>query len=294
MKFLNKMERKFGKYAIRNLMTYVIGLYIIGIVIFMINPMFYYEYLMLDFGKIAQGQVWRLVTFLIQPVANLDFFIIFSLYLYFMIGNTLENTWGAFRFNLYFFSGVLFNILACGIIYAVTGLPFPMPLDYINQAMFFAFAALYPNVQMMLFFVLPIKIKYLAIMYGVLFGYNVYKVISAGAWWYGLAMLVAIANFLIFFLLTRNYKKFSPQQAKRRANFKRQVRNANNPDNVVQFRGKTAVTRHKCAVCGRTELDDENLEFRFCSKCDGNYEYCMDHLYTHEHVHKDPNHTEAN
>ena len=98
--------------------------------------------------------------------------------------------------------------------------------------------------------------------------------------------LIAIANFLIFFLASRNYKRYSPQQAKRKANYKRQVRNAHNPDNVVQFRGKAAVTRHKCAVCGRTELDDDNLEFRFCSKCDGNYEYCMDHLYTHEHVHK--------
>ncbi len=287
MKFLNKMERKFGKYAIRNLMTYVIGLYIAGIVIFMVNPRFYYDWLMLDFGKIAQGQVWRFLTFLIQPIANIDLFILISLYLYYMIGNTLENAWGAFRFNLYFFSGVLFNILACWFIYAITGFSFPVPLDYINQAMFFAFAALHPNVQLMLFFVLPIKIKYLAFIYAALFGYNVYYYISNGAWWYGIAMLVSIANFLIFFALTRNYRRISPSQIKRRTNYKRQVRNAHNPDNVVQFRGKTAVTRHKCAVCGRTELDDDSLEFRFCSKCDGNYEYCMDHLYTHEHVHKD-------
>lgn len=294
MKFMNKMERKFGKYAIKNLMTYVIALYIAGIVIFMINPMIYYDWLMLDFGKIAQGQVWRLVTFLIQPIQNIDFFILISLYLYYMIGNSLENAWGAFRFNLYFFSGVLFNILACGIIYAVTGKSFAIPLDYVNQAMFFAFAALYPNLQLMLFFVLPIKIKYLGFIYAVIFGYDVYTIVRAGAWWLGLAMVVAIANFLILFALTRNYKRISPQQVKRRANYKKQVRNAHNPDNVIQFRGRQTVTRHKCAVCGRTELDDENLEFRFCSKCDGNYEYCMDHLYTHEHVRKDNNpHPEA-
>lgn len=293
MKFLNKMERKFGRYAIKNLMAYVMGLYIAGIVIFMVNPMFYYNWLMLDFGKIAQGQVWRLVTFLIQPVASIDFFILISLYLYYMIGNSLENAWGAFRFNLYFFSGVLFNILACGIIYAMIGFSFPIPLDYVNQAMFFAFAALYPDVKFNLFFVLPIKVKHLAFIYAVLFGYTVYGVIRDGLWWLGLAMLVAIANFLIFFAVTRNYRRISPQQVKRRANYKKQVRNAHNPDNVIQFRGKQTVTRHKCAVCGRTELDDENLEFRFCSKCDGNYEYCMDHLYTHEHVHKDTNPPEA-
>ncbi len=293
MKFLNKIERKFGRYAIKNLMRYVIGLYIAGVVIFMINPMVYFDWLMLDFDKIAQGQVWRLVTFLIQPIDDINFFILISLYLYYMIGNSLENAWGAFRFNLYFFSGVLFNILACGITYAITGFSFLIPLDYVNQAMFFAFAALYPNLQLMLFFVLPIKIKYLAFIYAVIFGYNVYEVVKGGLWWYGLAMLVAVANFLIYFAITRNYKRISPQQVKRRANYKKQVRNAHNPDNVVQFRGKQTVTRHKCAVCGRTELDDENLEFRFCSKCDGNYEYCMDHLYTHEHVHKDTNPPEA-
>ncbi|MDD5935883.1 MAG: hypothetical protein PUC65_10070 [Clostridiales bacterium] len=287
MKFLNKMERKFGRYAIHNLMAYVIGLYIAGIVIFMVNPAFYYQWLMLDFGKIAQGQIWRLVTFLIQPVEHINLFILISLYLYYMIGNSLENTWGAFRFNLYYFSGVLFNILAAFIIYLATGFSFPLSLEYINDAMFFAFGVLYPNISFLLFFVIPVKVKYLVLMYAVLFGYNVIEVMKTGAWWYGLAMLVAIANFLIFFALTRNYNRISPTQVKRRANYKKQVRNANNPDNVVQFRGRQTVTRHKCAVCGRTELDDEDLEFRFCSKCDGNYEYCMDHLYTHEHVHKD-------
>ena len=204
-----------------------------------------------------------------------------------MIGNSLENAWGAFRFNLYFLSGVLFNIVAGLIIYLIVGISIPLPLDYINQAMFFAFAALYPNVQLMLMFVVPIKIKYIAYIYALFLGYQVFDFIKLGAWWYGLAIVVAMANFLIFFAMTRNYRRISPKEVKRRANYKRQVRNAHNPDNVVPFRGKTVVTRHKCAVCGRTELDDDTLEFRFCSKCDGNYEYCMEHLYTHEHVHKD-------
>jgi hypothetical protein len=204
-----------------------------------------------------------------------------------MIGNSLENAWGSFRFNLYFFSGVIFNIIASIIIYSVTGLSVAIPLDYINEAMFFAFAALYSNVQILLMFVVPIKIKYIAIVYALYMGYDVYTKFDQGQWWVGLAVVVAMANFLIFFAATRNYRKFSPQQAKRRANYKRQVREAHNPNNVIQFSGRTVVTRHKCAVCGRTELDNDSLEFRFCSKCDGNYEYCMDHLYTHEHVHKD-------
>lgn len=287
MNFIYKLERKLGKYAIKNLMTYVIALYIAGIVITLVNQSFYLQWLILDFDKIASGQVWRLVTFLIQPPGQLNFFLIFTVYLYYMIGNSLENAWGAFRFNLYFFSGVLFNILSCFIIYQIVGVSFPIPLDYINQAMFFAFAALYPNVQLLLMFVIPIKIKYIAFVYAVLFGYDVIEALKSVFWWYGVVMLVAIANFLIFFAMTRNYKRYSPKEMKRKAKYKKEVHHSHNSDNVIQFHGKTVVARHKCAICGRTELDDDSLEFRFCSKCDGNYEYCMDHLYTHEHVHKD-------
>lgn len=288
MKFLNKMERKFGKYAIHNLMKYVIGLYVVGFIITLINPNLIY-FLYLDIDKVLHGQVWRLVTFLIQ-VPSLSamgmFAFLIQMYLYYMIGNSLERSWGAFRFNLYFFSGILFNILATVIIYAVTGRSYMLGLDFINQAMFFAFAALYPNVELLLMYILPIKVKYLGIFYAIVYGYEIYTFVSLGHWYQGIAMVLAILNFLIFFVATRNYKRISPKEYKRRANYKRQVRNAHNPDNVIQFQGRTTVTRHKCAVCGRTELDDDNLEFRFCSKCDGNYEYCMDHLYTHEHVHR--------
>lgn len=290
MKFLNKFERKFGKYAIHNLMNFVIGLYVVGFIITLINP-YLNDYLTLDFDKVLQGQVWRLVTFLIQVPSfkglNLFYFLI-EMYLYYWIGSSLERSWGAFRFNLYFFSGILFNILANVVIYAVIGESAPFGLTYINQAMFFAFAALYPNVELLLMFILPIKVKYLGYIYAAIYVYEIYmNVVVWGYWYEGIAAVLAILNFLIFFFATRNYRRISPKEYKRRANYKRQVRNAHNPDNVIQFQGRTTVTRHKCAVCGRTELDDESLEFRFCSKCDGNYEYCMDHLYTHEHVHRE-------
>jgi len=99
-------------------------------------------------------------------------------------------------------------------------------------------------------------------------------------------IILALGNFFIYFFSTRNYKNMSPKEFKRRSSYKRAVKSSIGGDNVVDFQGRKRITRHKCAVCGRTELDDENLEFRFCSKCEGNYEYCMDHLFTHEHVHK--------
>lgn len=285
MKFLDKMQRKFGKYAISNLMQYIIAIYILGAVIAMINPYFYMMYLSLDISKVLEGQIWRLVTFLIAP-QRIDIFLLISLYLYYMIGTSLERAWGAFRFNLYFLSGILLQIIAAFIIYVGTGnVILGNTLDLINQTLFFAFATIYPNMQLLLFFIVPIKIKYLAWIYAAVLAYDVISLIISGSGIYALAVVIAVANFLIFYFATRNYHRISPKEIKRKSNYRRQVRNAYNPDNVVQFRGKSTVTRHKCSVCGRTELDDENLEFRFCSKCDGNYEYCMDHLYTHEHVH---------
>ncbi|MEG1458745.1 MAG: hypothetical protein RSB37_09935 [Acetivibrio sp.] len=283
MKFLNKMERKFGRHAIAGLMRYIVIINVVGAILGVMVPQFYFSYLSLDFGQILHGQIWRLVTFIFYPgligggsfmnPMDILFFAI-EMYLYYMIGNSLENAWGAFRFNLYYLSGILLNILSSIILYVTLGASFPMGLGAINQAMFLAFAVLYPNVQLLLFFVIPIKVKWLGILYGVIIGYNVISYLVVGQVSLALASLVGIANFLIFFLMTRNYKKVSPKQQYRKAKFKKEVRL------------NEGVTRHKCAVCGRTEQDDETLEFRFCSKCEGNYEYCMEHLFTHEHVKK--------
>jgi len=286
MNFINKLNRKFGKYAIHNLMVYIIVLYALGFLLDAINPAFYYNYLMLDIEKVLQGEVWRIFTFIIQPFGGNILFLALELYLYYMIGNSLENAWGAFRFNLYYLSGILLNVLAVLVIYINTGTSPIIGLTYINRAMFFAFAALYPNVQFYLFYFLPVKVKYLAYLYGAMIAYDVVRLFMAKQYYLCIAIILALGNFLIYFLSTRNYKRVSPKEIKRKADFRRQVRPSGRTGNVVEFQGRKTITRHKCAVCGRTELDDENLEFRFCSKCDGNYEYCMDHLFTHEHVKK--------
>jgi hypothetical protein len=287
MNFINKLNRKFGKYAIHNLMFYIIILYATGYLLFMINPNFYERFLSLDVKMILKGQIWRLATFIIQPPNTSILFLALELYIYYMIGTNLERAWGAFRFNLYFLSGILFNILATIILYLITGISFSYGLIYINRSLFFAFAALYPNVQFLLLFILPVKVKYLAYFYGAFIIYEVIKLSFSGV--YGIALAVAIlvslGNFLIYFLSTRNYQRLSPSEYKRKTNYKKQVK-AGRMGNVVDFNGRKTITRHKCTVCGRTEMDDDNLEFRFCSKCEGNYEYCMDHLFTHEHVKK--------
>lgn len=286
MNLINKLNRKFGKHAIHNLMLYIVILYALGFFLQTTNPMIYSEYLMLDVEKVLQGQIWRLVTFIILPPSDNILFLAIALYMYYAIGTALENAWGAFRFNLYYFSGILFNILAIVIIYLITGQSMKMGITYLNDSLFLAFAALFPNVQFLIFYIIPIKVKYLGILYGAVTLYSIYTNFISGYYFISIAIVVSMLNFLIFFFSSRNYRNVSPNEFKRKAEFKRKVRSAKNTGNVVEFQGRRAITRHKCAVCGRTELDDENLEFRFCSKCEGNYEYCMDHLFTHEHVKK--------
>lgn len=278
MNFLNKLERKYGKFAIHNLMNYIVIINIVGAMIGMVNPAIYYLFLSLDISKVLHGQIWRLVTFVFIPqvssIADILFFAI-EVYLYYMIGNALENAWGAFRFNLYYISGLVLTILGSFIIYFTTSMSPYFGLEYVNQAMFLAFAALYPNMQLLLFFILPIKVKWLGILYGGLMVYNIIQYLLFGQIGIAIAILIAMGNFIIFFLLTRNYKRISPKEYKRKATYRKSMKEAN-----------SSGPRHKCAICGRTELDDESLEFRYCSKCDGNYEYCMEHLFTHQHVHK--------
>lgn len=305
MKFLNRLERKFGKFAIPNLMKYMILLYGLGFLLEMTlseqtiigTISFYRKYLSLNVEAILEGEVWRLVTFVLQPPDTYVLFALIELYMFYLIGRSLENMWGSFRFNVYYFSGLLLQIVAAfvyyGILYGIYGVSVSTidigNMYYVNRSMFLAFIVMMPNTTFLMSFLIPVKAKWLGIFYGGLMAYEVITVWFDNPWQlaapYTIAVVISILNFLIFFLLTRNYSRISPAGIKRRTEFKKKMKEASTGyGNVVEFKGRNVMTRHKCALCGRTELDDDDLEFRFCSKCDGNYEYCTDHLYTHVHV----------
>ena len=146
--------------------------------------------------------------------------------------------------------------------------------NYINLSIFLAFALCYPEMQLMLYFIIPVKIKWLAALYAVMIGISFVQT----SWTGRIMIVMSLMNFLIFFLSTRDYRRVSPSEIKRKRDFRAQTR----PPQMRRADG--ALYKHKCAVCGRTDLDDPSLEFRFCSKCEGTYEYCQDHLFTHEHV----------
>ena len=288
----NGLRRKLEKYAIPNLTLYLIICYGIGYLMQYLVPAGY-QYLMLDPFLVLKGQVWRLVTWiLIPPDSSNIFFVLITLYLYYSLGGLLERIWGTYKYNVYLFSGLLFTILGAFVLCGYSVLMGAQPTMYtglyllnngstvyfgqfstyyINMSIFLACAASIPDVQVLLMFLFPIKVKWLGIVYGIILLVNC---IQGGiATW--IVVIFSLLNFLVFFLRSKGKMHLSVGQIRRQQEFHQKMRAAG------QTKG---ITRHKCAVCGRTELDGDDLEFRFCSKCNGNYEYCQYHLFTHEHV----------
>ena len=140
------------------------------------------------------------------------------------------------------------------------------------MSIFLAFAVSYPDMEVLLYFILPIKMKWMALVYAALTIYDLVR----GNLFTRIAIIASLLNFIVFFLSSRNVKPYMPKEQMRKRKFKQEQERPH-----MTYAGGA---RHRCAVCGRTELDDPNLEFRFCSKCNGNYEYCQDHLFIHEHV----------
>lgn len=276
MGFLNKMERKFGKYAIQNLTFWLIGAWVLGFIIQITMPDVQ-KLLLLEPRMILQGQVWRIVSWLLIPPPVNILFLIFFLSCYYFIGISIEQAIGTFRYNVYLIGGILCSILGAFFLYgfyyflkgvSVAGIGYYFSTQYITMSLFMAFAVIYPNIEFRLYFLIPIKAKWMGIVDAVWMAFMFFASNAAGR----MAILASLMNFLIFFASTRNYHRVSPKEIHRKQVYRQQMRQAQN------------ITRHKCAICGRTEQDGADLEFRFCSKCDGNYEYCQDHLFTHQHV----------
>ena len=273
--WLDKMERRFGRYAIRNLTMYLLAGYAIGYLLSFTMPQLL-TYFTLEPALILKGQVWRLLSWVIIPPNDNIIFVIFMMLLYYSLGNTLESYWGAFRYNVYIFSGILFTVIGAfivnGLIGGITGFGSLYSTYYINMSIFLACASIMPDYQLLLYGIIPIKMKWLAVLDVVLLAVDAVQ----GGLIIRIVIIASLLNFIIFFFCNRNLRGHSPKQAARRKKFQKQI---SRPQN--QYAGGA---KHRCAVCGRTELDNPTLEFRFCSKCSGNYEYCQDHLFTHEHV----------
>lgn len=280
MNFLNKLERKFGRFAIPHLTGYIIATYAIGYLLYYLMPDVL-SYLVLEPYLIFHGgQVWRLVTWLLIPPGTSNvLFAVIMLFFYYNIGTTLEQIWGDFKYNVYIFFGILMTIAGALLLYFISG-GIPVTLQggwfstyYISLSIFLGFAMSFPDTQVMLYFLIPVKMKYMAVLYVAMIGVDFVR----GGWATRVCILFSLASVIIFFFATRNYNRYRPGERRRKTEFKKAMSRG-------RAEGYANGARHKCTVCGRTELDHPELEFRYCSKCAGNYEYCQDHLFTHEHI----------
>ena len=254
---------------------------------------------------IFRGQIWRLVTFIFVPVSaggsnifSQSFFFALATFFYYWIGSALERQWGTTRFTVFYGLGVILNIVSGFVIYGVllgqfTGLGATAEqardilasfstasMSYVNMSMFFSFATLYPDMQVALYGIIPLKVKWLAWLDVVFFVWSIGSYLWDRQWIMALLPIVAILNYLIFFwedlinMFRRGQSRARHRTSAQTINFKKAQKE------VQQRKGYL----HKCAVCGITDADDPNMEFRYCSKCNGYYCYCMKHINNHTHV----------
>ena len=270
------------RFGIPNLMLYIVignaAVYLLS-VFTRANDVNALNFLAFSFAGLLRGELWRLVTFVFVPQHSQPFWLIISLYFDYWIGSTLEREWGTARFNLYYLSGTVLTVIGAVLASLITGQYglLVAGTTYVNLSMFLAFAVLFPDTQVLLFFILPVKMKWLAWVDAALFALGIVTSLAAGNWAGVILPIVALLNFLVFIwpevqrLLGRARYQSSPKVV----NFRRAARQ--------QQQQKQQPYRHKCAVCGRTDADHPELQFRYCSKCAGYHCFCQDHIFTHVH-----------
>lgn len=283
MNLLDKLERKIGWLTIPGLMHYIVLGNAFVYIIQMVLNVDMDAALAFDWNLILRGQVWRIFSFVFIPptifggsVWNVVIAALIFMF-YYSIGRKTEMAMGSFAFTIYYLVGML-GVIFFGVVFRV-----PVTGDYLNSAIFFAYAYYFPDDLILVMMILPVKIKYMAFLSGAL----LLASFVMGNFYIKILIFTGMINFILFFgkslvidrLINRRRKSVfrSNSQGKRRAGFKAKV--YTNPNY-----GKSGNVLHCCEVCGRTERDAADLEFRYCSSCEGYHEYCMEHL--HNHIHK--------
>jgi hypothetical protein len=262
MALLNRLERTFGRFAIPNISLYLVfGQVLFWSVTFL--GFFDPERIALLPLAVREGQFWRVATFLLLPPVSHPVFIAFAWYMFWMMGTALEEYWGVFRYNLFILVGWALTVAVA----------FVFPASYATNvflagSVFLAFAFLNPEFEILIFFILPVKIKWLALVQWALYGY----VVLVGSWPVRLAVLASVGNFLVFFA-----REIFQRMKTGRRQMEHRVRQ-------TAARANDLEPRHRCVVCGKTDLTHPQMDFRYCSKCAGEECYCSEHLASHSHT----------
>lgn len=260
MNLLDKLERKIGRYAVHNVTIYLIAGQTIFYVMFMTGRLDRTT-TVLAAVLLRQGEWWRLGTFLFDPPLSNPLFAFFAWYLFYLMGSALEEQWGAFRYNVFLLVGCVMSV----------GVAFLVPQAavsnvFIGGSVFLAFAFLYPDFTLNIFFVLPVRIKWLALLTWLGYGFQ----LLFGSWSTRLLVLASTCNFLLFF--GRDLAWTLKSGGRRMAWQSRQPsRRESGPV-------------HRCTVCGITDKSHPQMDFRYCPDCAGQRGYCQDHIRAHEHV----------
>lgn len=241
----------------------------------------------LDFASaILNLQLWRLVTFVFVPDPSRPIWFVISLFFYYFLGNTMESEWGTAKFTLFYLSGAVLTFLASIVTFVWSGgtMGYMINLSAVHSTLFLAFATLFPEAQIRVYFVLPVKAKWLALFYVFV---QIWDIVGLNRVFISLLlpillpMLVASwVNYLLFFwsdvrdLFRRIWGTTKHQNSRQTVNFKKATKQAQQQKGYI----------HKCAVCGKTDTDYPNEEFRYCSKCNGYYCYCSEHIHNHVHI----------
>jgi len=256
MDFISKLERRIGSWAIPNLTLYLMAIQLIGVALLM-GGYSRYEDLVLEGGLVQAGQWTRLLSFMMIPKTLSPIWLFFAFYIFYLMGSSLEREWGAFRFNLYILLGYLFTIAAAFIAPAAI-----ITNYFFLGGVFLAFATLFPNMEFRLFFILPVKVKWLG---WLTVGIYILTLVSADVG-SRLCVVAAFANYLLFF--GKNFLKNVKAGQRRKAYH-------------VERAVADAQAFHVCAECGVTDKTDESLHFRYCSTCGKCF--CEAHISNHSH-----------
>ena len=262
-KLLNSLEKRFGNYAVHNITLHIIGAQVLFWALIMmghIEP----TAMVMDGGKVLEGELWRMLTFICMPPNMRPLFIIFAWLIFHLLGTTLDAHWGTFKYNLYLFIGFIGSIAACIIpaLFVDASALQGIIVDnaYFQGSIFFAFAYLYPNYEFHLFFFLPVKVKWLALLTGLFFALS----FITGGWMTKLLILGGTINFFIFFG-QEIYLNFKTKK-KREGSKKQEVVVSSEPF-------------HQCKKCGIDDVTHPTMGFRYCSKCGKGF--CEDHITNH-------------
>ncbi|OHB76447.1 MAG: hypothetical protein A2W31_13440 [Planctomycetes bacterium RBG_16_64_10] len=260
-RWLDQLQRRLGRFAVPNLTIALICGQVLLYVVAQGRPAVLDNARLIPQAVMA-GEIWRLVTFLFEPPPiNLLFALLFW-YLFYLMGTALEHTWGAFRYNVFLIIGFVATV-AVALLAGV-----PASNLFVQGSVFLAFALVFPDFVLQLFFILPIKIKWLALLAWI--GYLV--LFALGSWTERLLILASVGNVLLFF--AKDFMARIRSGRRRRAWESRRDRPQNQP-------------RHRCTVCGISNLTHPKMQFRYCTKCAGQCGYCAEHLFNHEHI-KEP------